>query len=56
MKRLEAQLAGVIERRVSYFNGWYVDQETMRKDCEKAAKAVLQFLHRRKMLVKGEKA
>lgn len=35
------QIARMIERRVSYFNGWSVSEKTMKEDCKDAATAIL---------------
>lgn len=48
MKKLTAkQISRMIERRVSYFNGWSVARETMQKSCLEAATAILKALSKR---------
>lgn len=34
----------LIRREVAYFNGWSVSEETMEKDCRKAALNVAKYL------------
>ncbi len=41
------KIARMIERHVSYFNGWSVSRESMRESCEKAAKSILRAISRR---------
>lgn len=37
----------IIQRQVSYFNGWRVSKETERRDCEKAAYRIMRSLRRK---------
>lgn len=51
MKDTETQkLAKIIQSKVNFFNGWWVDEKTEREACEKAARAVLSSLRVRKKL------
>jgi hypothetical protein len=44
-RRVKA-LADIIQRRVSYFNGWIVYAKTDREECEYAAKEILRRVER----------
>lgn len=44
----EKRIGQIIENYVAYFNGWRVDDSTMRSDCLKAAKEILNYLKRRR--------
>lgn len=41
------RIARIIEKHVGYFNGWSVDDETMKKNCATAANDILKYLKRR---------
>lgn len=50
MKKLTAkQIANMIEKRVSYFNGWSVPLETMKEDCLDAANAILKAMSEQRL-------
>ena len=40
-------LIDIIEREVSFFNGWAVTQETQRNACEKAATKARRYLEKK---------
>lgn len=40
-------LAKIIEKHVSYFNGWHVNQKTMERSCEEAARETLSYMKKR---------
>lgn len=46
-KRKLATISKLIEKEVSYFNGWAVSEESMRDNCSKAAENILRYLERR---------
>jgi len=39
--------AKLISREVSFFNGWWVDEDTKQKACEDAARKVIKYMERR---------
>ena len=43
-KRTVNHIAKLIEKEVSYFNGWSVPQEIMESDCKKAADKIAKYL------------
>lgn len=46
-KKERKHLTDIIEKEVSFFNGWAVTQEDQRKICEKAAKKARRYLERK---------
>lgn len=53
-KTEKEHVAKLIRREVSFFNGWWVEEETVQKACEKAAKKVLRYLRARAIRESGE--
>ena len=39
--------AKLISQEVSFFNGWWVDEDTKQKACEDAARKVIKYMERR---------
>jgi hypothetical protein len=42
------KVAGIIEKYVSYINGWRVEDSTLHEDCQHAAKEIIKYLRRKK--------
>jgi len=40
-------IAAIIEKHLSYVNGWAVSEETFERECQKAAKEIVELLDRK---------
>jgi hypothetical protein len=45
--RIISHVSKLIQREVSYFNGWHVSEETLVKNCDEAARKILRYLKAR---------
>lgn len=47
------EIARRIERSVAYFNGWRVEDATMKSDCRNAAESIVSYLRHRQSALLG---
>lgn len=54
MDEEEKRISEIIEKHVAYFNGWCVDDKTMKKDCRDAAQNIISYLKHRQSALLGK--